>query len=282
MTSQLTPIPHLLAGQKIKSWSRAYLAATATLTPAQKLALLPAYVHRTEAECIIAERCSKEETPAAAIKELELLIDGAPNIVSRVNGFWGLKPATTAYPDLIGFYFVLRSEAIMAGVTKDMVLIKFLNHIPGGEKIQNINKDKFKPDMTDEEMETIFKVAQTKLMSNVAKKSDPIKEEKIEVGESSMLFSLNEAPAWAMEMKEEIRSLREERENEAYAFNQPAVKSRGSRGFRDTKCFACNAYGHLSYNCNKRKCAKCNRTGHHESRCYSDTRESRNPPAQGL
>lgn len=291
--SQLTPVPHLLSGQKIKTWKRAYLAATATLTDAQQLALLPAYVHRTEAEIIIAEQCSKKETPAAAIIELELLIDGAPNIVSRVNEFWGLKPVSTSYSSLIGFYFVLKSEATMAGVSNDMVLIKYLHHIPGGEKIQATHQAKFKSTMTATEMETIFKIAQTKLMTNGVKTSDTIKEEKMESGESSMLFSLNEAPAWAVEMKEEIRSLREERENEAYAFNQSreneayafnqsTTNSRGSRGFRDKKCFVCNAYGHLSFNCKKRKCAKCNRTGHHESRCYSDSRESRSSPAQGL
>ena len=93
-TSQLTPIPHLLTGKKIKAWKRGYLAATATLTDAQKSALLPAYVHRTEAETIIAERCSKEATPDAALKELDTFIDGEPNMMARVNEFWALVPVS--------------------------------------------------------------------------------------------------------------------------------------------------------------------------------------------
>ena len=48
----MTPIPTneptLAPGEKVAQWRRGYLAATATLTKEEKIALLPIYVNRTK------------------------------------------------------------------------------------------------------------------------------------------------------------------------------------------------------------------------------------------
>ena len=60
-TAAITPIPHIAVGQSVKDWWRRYIAATATLKDEEKKAMIPAYVHRTDGEVLIAENCSKSD-----------------------------------------------------------------------------------------------------------------------------------------------------------------------------------------------------------------------------
>ena len=124
----------------MKDWRRRYLAATATLTDAQKKAMIPAYVHRNDGEVLIAEAASAKDSLVNALNELEILIDGDPGVITKINDFWALKAASRSYNDIVSYFFLLKNEAEFAGVSKDMMLIKFFNTMPGGEKIYESQK----------------------------------------------------------------------------------------------------------------------------------------------
>ena len=92
-----TPIPHLAPGQLVKDWRKRYLAATATLQDAQRKNMIPAYVHRTDGELLLAEAAIKEDSLDDALGMLQELIDGTPGRVNAVNEFWSLQPSSSSY-----------------------------------------------------------------------------------------------------------------------------------------------------------------------------------------
>ena len=82
------------------------MAATATLQDGQRKNLLPAYVHRTEGEVLLAEAAIQEGSLDDALGLLEEMIDGTPGKIAAVNEFWSLKPASASYSDIIGHFYL--------------------------------------------------------------------------------------------------------------------------------------------------------------------------------
>ena len=142
-----TTIPHIAAGQTVQDWRRKFLAATETIDDKQRKTIIPKYVHRNDEEVLIAEAVCKKETLVNALKELESRIDGDPSRMTRVNEFWALEPTSTSYIGLASYFFMLKYEAAFAGITNEMLVIKFLNGVLAGEKIYKSNKAKIKADM---------------------------------------------------------------------------------------------------------------------------------------
>ena len=266
-----TPIPHLTVGQSVREWRRRYLAATATLTEAQKKSMIPAYVFSSYV--LLAETAIKEDTLEKALSLLEELIDGTVGRVSSVNDFWDLKPASRSYTDIVSYFFLLQSEADIAKITPDMLLLKYLKVIPDGEKIYDDNADKFKPDMDAAAVVDIFKIAKDKLTTLKKSTSTPqiIKKEK----EDFDVFVADEMPRWAEELKEGLQNVQgmlgmfqeeDDRNNDGeddVMYNKP-TQADG----KDRKCWICLENGHYTNRCNKRKCVRCGKEGHHEKKCY--------------
>ena len=59
---------------------------------------------------------------------------------------------------------MLKNEAAFARITNEMLVTKFLDAAPRGERIFGSNKDKIKPDMVRTEVTNIFKAIQLKLV----------------------------------------------------------------------------------------------------------------------
>ena len=125
--------------------------------------MIPAYVHRNNGVVSIAEAACEKDSLVNALKELESLIDGDPSRITRVNEFWPLKPTSKSNIDLVSYFFSLKNEAAFAGITNEMLVIKFLDAVPGGERIFESNKDKIKADMEISAVTEIFKAVQFKL-----------------------------------------------------------------------------------------------------------------------
>ena len=284
-TTTITPIPHLAPGQSVKDWRRRFLAATATLKDEEKMAMLPAYVHRTNGEVLIAEVCAGKTTLEEALKELENLIDGEKNKMIRVNEFWIIKPDSLSYTDLMSFFFTLTYEGKLAGVSFEMIMIKFLNALTKGEEIYNSNKDKIKEGMTEVTLLEVFQTIKTKIRkaskdvksSHVIVKKEPLEEMGIFVANSENV------PSWANELRNEVHDLKgalqdvqfyqENMANDSQIMLNSSVN--GSANYSKNplpnkrKCWICDKPGHFANSCQQRKCSKCGKPGHIESQCYS-------------
>ena len=91
MTPTPTNVPALALGEKVAQWRRGYLAATATLTKEEKIAILPIYVNRTKGENEIAHLATKEAEVKDALDLIEKLIDGMTSIVKLTNSFFDVS-----------------------------------------------------------------------------------------------------------------------------------------------------------------------------------------------
>ena len=278
-TTAITPIPHIAVGQSVKDWRRRYIAATATLKDEEKKAMIPAYVHRTDGEVLIADNCSKAATLTAALDELESLIDGEPCKMLRVNEFWSLQPASKSYSGIVSFYFLLQSEAALAGIGNDMLVFKFLNSVPGGEKIFESNKAKIKADMTAAHVTEIFTVVKTK-MSVKAKYAENNVSVKQEPSDVFVAEEQEEMPSWAADLRNEVCTIKSTLATIVPPLDESEImlnNSANQLSDKSFKCWICDKKGHFSNKCPKRPCLKCGNTGHHERQCFSSKVQNKNP-----
>ena len=281
-----TPIPHLAPGQLVKEWRRRYLAATATLKDDQKKQMIPAYVHRSDGEVLLAEAAIKEDTLTAALSELEELIDGTPGRVTSVNEFWALKPASQSYTDLVSYFFLLQSEAELAKITHDMLLLKFLNAVPEGSQVYDNNADKFTADMSKDDVKAIFKIVKDKL--TVIKKSttacESIPQIKKEREDFDVFVAEEGIPRWEEELRDGLHNVQgmlgmyqgdddhetdspDEERMQSVMYNKPGFQAKGSN-LSESKCWICLESGHYANRCRRRKCVRCGKEGHHEKQCF--------------
>ena len=161
--SIISPIPKLQPKQKVRDWRKLYLAATALVTEQQQINLLPAYGARDAGEILIAESCTEKETIAKALNQLESLIYGTPTVRNQFSSFWSCKPIKKSYNELVAFYFVLVNECKEAKIPYNMIIMRYLNFIPGAEKIFNEHKENIRSTMTAAQMAEVFGDVKKKL-----------------------------------------------------------------------------------------------------------------------
>ena len=64
-------IPYLKKGMLVKDWKKGFLAATALLEEAQKIAILPLYVNRSSGDQQWAYKAAEKATIKEALEQLE-------------------------------------------------------------------------------------------------------------------------------------------------------------------------------------------------------------------
>ena len=136
MTTISVEIPKLAVGQTVEAWKSLFEAATGSLKPEQRIALLPNYIDRTPGDHEVAKLGAQEDTLQAAFVVIETLIDGERTKYKSVNEFCDIKPKD----DLQSLYFKLKKIGKLAGLCNSFVFTRFLGLIPRGKKFFRDNE----------------------------------------------------------------------------------------------------------------------------------------------
>lgn len=267
MTPTPTNVPALSPGEKVAQWRRGYLAATATLTKEEKIALLPIYVNRTKGENEIAHLATKEAEVKEALDLIETLIDGMTSIVKLTNSFFDVSAKDK---DITSLFFELLAAGKACNVDNELIMIRFCGLVKNGEKFYDDNKASIKAAMTDATMMKLFQAAKAKI-------ADPPKV-KVEKDYVWAAAAVEEPPQWANEIHERLDEI--ERQNSKPGYDeQDETDSEESVNYVNQRnpnfekkkltCYICKKPGHLADRCYKRKCDQCKGIGHDKKDCPS-------------
>ena len=283
MTQKGPEIPYLRVNERVKDWRKLYTAATAGLSEEQQRAFLPLYVGkkgRPEGEQVIAEIAAQKTSLKSALDELEALIDGPPSRMDLFNNVLEMKPTTSDFSGLTSFFFTLKREGERAGISYDLVMMRFLNFVRNGRKFFDEKRDKIMANMSEEELVELFKEVQTKLKP-VSEKTNTkmdfsLKEEP---KEEDYVFDVDddvkeeEIPSWAKALQQGLEDLSgrmDANQPEAFYYsnysNNRATGSRTNTTSTKTQCYSCLGFNHIAKNC-RTICKNCNKVGHGESKC---------------
>jgi hypothetical protein len=285
MSTQAIEIPFLTRRDKVVDWRKNYLAATALLNAEQQLRLFPVYAGKNadEGERMMIDFCSKKTTVKLALDELEVLRDGEPPKLTLINRFYETTPILSSYKS---FFFELIHAGNKAGVSCQMVMLRYLSLCPGGQKFYDSNKAEIdKAEMNEGQAVALYKLFAPRLdtLSGTSKDVE-IKEES---GFSAFMSEQVDVPVWARELKEEIQVMQRTLSTvtgDSYSYKSDSEdevmytnKSSGSSSFLQNGnkkkriiCSSCSKPGHEAENCWV-KCMICSGKGHHSKVCPSKT-----------
>ena len=265
MTPTPTNVPALALGEKVAQWRRGYLAATATLTKEEKIAILPIHVKRTKGENEIAHLATKEAEVKDALDLIEKLIDGMTSIVKLTNSFFDVSAKDK---DITSLFFELLAAGKACHVTYDLIMIRFCGLVKNGEKFYEDNQAKITSEMTEATMMALFQAAKAKI-------ADP---PKVKVEKDYVWAAAEEPPQWANEIRERLDEIERQNSNQGYdeqyeTDSEESVNYVNQRNPNFKKkmltCYICKKSGHSADRCYKRKCDQCKGTGHDKKDCPS-------------
>ena len=279
-------IPHLKPGQKGSDWRGLYIAATLLLEETQKIGYLPIAVDRTPADQKWAFAAAEKDKLADALDELELRLDGKKNRFQAMGDFFNLQPSRPVTSETLSeFFFGVREAGIAANVTNDLIALKFIQHIPGGNKLFTDQEDKIDTDMKESDLIGLFDEAKKRLIKvkGSNKQSEMVPVDVFHVKEPDP----EPMPEWAKELKLQVLALEaslharsstdstsgsEELQNSAFY-----AKSKNSKGTsKEVKtCSICGKSNHSAKRCYKRICTKCSGKGHDADKCATRGNRSR-------
>lgn len=276
-------IPALMPGQSIQDWGRLYKRATALFaSDKQKTDSLPVYVCRNEGEVEIALLVVEEEPENldAALERLSELIDGRPSRVLSAKKFFEFSVTG----ELKTTFFILKKLGKEAGLSNDVVLLRFLGLIPSGVKFHEDNKAKIKAAMTDADLLEMFALLQPQLdkAQNQTKQETRIniKQEKDDgfvftadpeenqkpidhTGELDALKGeLDSIKHYLLDQHEENWTEEKESDETEEVYYGAQNRQRSTR-----RCYICDRQGHIAPQCFKRKCMACGKLGHSTHEC---------------
>ena len=285
MTTISVEIPKLAVGQTVEAWKSLFEAATASLKPEQRIALLPNYIDRTPGDHEVAKLGAQEDTLQAAFVIIETLIDGERTKYKSVNEFCDMKPKD----DLQSLYFKLKKIGKLAGLCNSFVFTRFLGLIPRGKKFFRDNEAEIdKETLSDSDMLKLYvklkQLHDKSIDEDTPRKSQPRQEDYAFTGEEP-------TPSWAQELKNDVMMLKacisrqdtsesdsdedDDTEQECYQTAMFKPNKTPTRQFRDQNCYECGKSGHFASDCYKRKCSNCNGNGHSYKQCPTKRRVNR-------
>jgi hypothetical protein len=285
MAAASIEIPYLKKGVLVKDWKKGFLAATALLQEAQRVAILPLYVNRSSGDQQWAYKAAEKTTIKAALEQLELNLDGAKSKLNAAVEFFNLAPLDknmTERSAISSFWFNVLDSGTAAGVAKDLIIYKFLQYAPQGNKIFEKMKETIKADISDADMGKVFDEIVKKLSEKGNHLTDnaKIKEEVFVANEpdgnkiSEMIASLQEQinslrmDYQSVEADSDTDSDTEEFDDEGPVYFTQKRKF-NKKTYKDMYCSICKKSSHTAKYCNNRKCANCQGSGHDMDKCPS-------------
>jgi hypothetical protein len=231
-------------------------------------------VDRTPADQKWATEAAKKDTLKAALDELEVRLDGKKTRFVALTDFFNLKSPKMLTPtSLSSFFFEALEAGKAAGVTFDIIAVKFLQFVPGATKLFNDNEKKITVDMTETHLIELFDVVKESTC-----KSDKRSNETVEVHEVFHVNSDEHMPKWAEQLQAEVSALKTTLKTlsstESSATDEKAFFYRkDGKSFKKKTatdpCSICKKDNHSAKNCFKRVCIKCSGIGHDADKCAS-------------
>ena len=283
-------IPYLKANESIREWSKGYHSATAMFDDAQRIALLPVYVNRSQGEREIARIAATKSTFNAAIDELELLIDGTSSVISNTKLFFQKEPRSMEAHEITACYFEMKVLADKAKIPNSVVLKRFLTFFKQGDAFYKDNAARIdkadKSELTDEEILALVKEVQPKYIKSGKEAADgKIKDEILRFDELKQELS---------EVKEELYYMKqaqgencESEEDEVMKFGY-STQGKSKPSFRSQACGVCGMYNHVTEKCYKASekkkssnritwgpCTICGKDNHDTAKCWKRNKTKR-------
>ena len=264
--------------------------------------MLPAYIDRTKAERQIAILGTKEETLDAALKLIEKLIEGEPSRFKLVNKFFDFNSAEKNKADWKSLYFTIKELGEKAGITYDLIFIRFLALIQWGNKFYEANEKEINALKTAEEDLMGLYLKLQKFIDKKCNGKSATATPKEDSEEFVFAANSHSIPEWAVELKNQVDAIKdhlnesqqtaavEEEQDEAdynfedeedcyrlYQWKNPSnAYPKSDIRKPPVTCFNCGLKGHLSYNCiKKNRCSKCGGIGHTFRECPSRIQQNR-------
>ena len=134
----------------------------------RKTAILPLYVNRSSGDQEWAYKAAEQPTIALALKQLEAQLDGEKSKLRQAIDFFDLSPSDndmTNRSSISSFWFRVQDAGKDLGVTNDLMVYKFLQHVPNGNKVYEKLTETIKTNMTEQDMTAVFDEVQNKVSS---------------------------------------------------------------------------------------------------------------------
>lgn len=274
--NMLTPIPYLQVGQSIVDWGKEFTAACAQLEDVKSLKILPQYAGRDvgtkEYAYIACEDPEKKKTLAAALIELANFVEGKQTRLAKSSKFFNVTLEDTTVEAQTKFFFELVNSGNEATIPSDVIILKFLQAIPGGNKFFDKSKDEVVPGLDKRAMITLFQ-KWTIRESHDAVQSKFIKEETFVTEENTKLAQLEQDLADIRLKLVQFTGNGDasSSDSESVMFNDSKKRDHKSkRGSQSRKsCSECGKSGHERETCYKRICKRCGGKGHDAEKCPS-------------
>jgi hypothetical protein len=252
----------------------------------EQIAFLPLYVGRNgrdvEEQSIVTMCAEGKEELVAVLDEFEGLVDGAPSRMDSFNDVFELKPKSIDFSGLTNFFFKLMKEGAAAGMTYDLIFMRFLKFVKNGRNFYEEKKATIVNSLTSTQTITLFKALQAKLIpSGVTPK---IKAEPTNQGyDDYYAFQLEKEesekiPGWALDLQNNMKNLEarlagnvEDQDGGSGVYwsqqnRRGHERGRGKRTNSSFRCYSCDGFNHYAAHC-KTVCSNCKKVGHGESKC---------------
>ena len=271
----------------VKDWKKGFLAATAlNLKESQTIAILLLYVNRSLGDQQWAYKAAENTTIKEALEQLEFNLDGAKSKPNAAVEFFKRAPLDknmTERSAISSFWFNILDSGTTAEVAKNLIIYKFLQYAPHGNKIFEKIKAKITATISDADMTKIFDEIVKKLSEKGNHLTDnvKIKEEVFVTNERDG----NNTPELIASLQEQINSLRMDYQSGEPETGSDTVsdseecddegpvyftqKKKFNKKYKNMYCSICKKNSQTAKYCNNRKCANCQGSGHDTDQCPS-------------
>ena len=197
---------------------------------------MPLYINRSSGDKQWAYRAAEQPTIALALKQLETQLDGEKSRLTQSIEFFCISPSDSDMTNrsaISSFWFKVQDAGKDLGVTNDLIVYKFLQHVPNGNKVYEKLKETINPSMTEQDMTAVFDKAQ------------------------------NEASNFHVRDPEESNCKVEESDED----DQVYFGGNRSQTKQGMFCKICRKSNHTAKNCYHRRCFNCQGNGHDTAKC---------------